>query len=111
MSRVEENNKMLKSLKNVRCSNPDNAMTASILMDISQSLAIIADCVLDDWQRNQCDPSFSSDWGDINKEPELPQEFIDKSLAALDPFQKDMDDAWEKSRKCCCDRRMEDDGK
>lgn len=53
MPRIEENNKMLKSLKNARCSNPDSAMIASILMDISQSLAIISDCVLDEWQNNR----------------------------------------------------------
>ena len=55
MSRVEENQKMIDRIGNVRFSSGDMAMLASVLTDISQSLAVIADCCLDKWQKDQVD--------------------------------------------------------
>ena len=51
MSRVEENQKMIDRLGNVRFTSGDIAMVASVLVDISQSLAVIADCCLDEQKK------------------------------------------------------------
>ena len=59
MSRVEENQKMIDRIGNVRFSSGDMAMLASVLTDISQSLAVIADCCLDKWQKDQVDRFMS----------------------------------------------------
>ena len=45
MSRIEENEKIICQLGKVKFTNGDAAMLASVLVDISQSLAVIADCL------------------------------------------------------------------
>ena len=52
MSRIDENNEMLEKLRKIRFTGTDSAMIALVLMDISQSLAVMADCCLDEWQKN-----------------------------------------------------------
>ena len=52
MSRIDENQDMLEKLKKIRFTGTDSAMITSVLIDISQSLAVMADCCLDEWQKN-----------------------------------------------------------
>ncbi len=59
MSRIEENKKMIDLLYKVEFTSGDAAMRASVLTDISQSLAVIADCCLDKWQKDQVDRFMS----------------------------------------------------
>ncbi len=59
MSRTEENEKMIDLLERMRFTSTDTAKLASVLVDISQSLAVIADCCLDKWQKDQVDRFMS----------------------------------------------------
>ncbi len=59
MSRVEENEKMIMIIGKVDFTSGDTAVLASVLTDISQSLAVIADCCLDKWQKDQVDRFMS----------------------------------------------------
>ena len=59
MSRTEENEKIIDLLHKVEFTSGDAAMLASVLTDISQSLAVIADCCLDKWQKDQVDRFMS----------------------------------------------------
>ena len=58
MSRADENQELLNRVQLSFTGAPDKVMCnieaqkLGILMDISKSLAIIADCCLDDWQKN-----------------------------------------------------------
>lgn len=58
MSRVEENEKMIQNTKRVFNGKPDQVLSLitgqelGVLLDISKSLAIIADCCLDEWQKS-----------------------------------------------------------
>ncbi len=51
MSRVEENKRVISLFEKVRFTSTDTAMLNSVLADISQSLAVIADCCLDKHER------------------------------------------------------------
>ena len=59
MSRVEENKKMIDQLSKVEFFSLDMAELSSVLIDISKSFAIIADCCLDKWQNDQVDRFMS----------------------------------------------------
>lgn len=59
MSRIEENKKTIDLLHKVEFTSTDIAILASALVDISQSLALIADCCLDKWQKDQVDRFMS----------------------------------------------------
>lgn len=65
MSRIDENKELLDRAK-LSFSGPTDkvmcdieAQKLGILMDISKSLAILADCCLDEWQKNQVDRFMS----------------------------------------------------
>ena len=61
MSRVEENEKMIQRTQAVFNGKTDEVLCRikgqelGVLLDISRSLAIIADCCLDKWQKDQID--------------------------------------------------------
>ena len=65
MSRVEENENMIRSAKttfhgktvDVLCQIKGQEL--GVLVDISRSLAVIADCCLDKWQKDQVDRFMS----------------------------------------------------
>lgn len=65
MSRIEENKKMIQRTKGVFHGKTDDVLCQikgqelGILADISQSLAVIADCCLDKWQKDQVDRFIS----------------------------------------------------
>ena len=65
MSRVEENEKMIQRTQAVFNGKTDEVLCRikgqelGVLLDISQSLAIIADCCLDKWQKDQVDRFMS----------------------------------------------------
>lgn len=74
MSRAEENQELLNRAQLSFTGAPDKVMCnieaqkLGILMDISKSLAIIADCCLDDWQKNiYSDPFSNYEEGDDGK--------------------------------------------
>lgn len=66
MSRAEENQELLNRAQLSFTGAPDKVMCnieaqkLGILMDISKSLAIIADCCLDEWQKNYYSDPFSN---------------------------------------------------
>ena len=66
MSRADENQELLNRAQLSFTGAPDKVMCnieaqkLGILMDISKSLAIIADCCLDDWQKNNYSDPFSN---------------------------------------------------
>lgn len=68
MSRAEENQELLNRAQLSFTGAPDKVMCnieaqkLGILMDISKSLAVLADCCLDDWQKrnNDNDDPFSN---------------------------------------------------
>lgn len=59
MSRVEENEILVDRLIKLDFASGDAAILVSVLTDISQSLALIADCCLDKWQKDQVDRFMS----------------------------------------------------
>lgn len=65
MSRVEENESMIQRTKGNFHGKPDDVLCQimgqelGVLVDISRSLAIIADCCLDTWQKDQVDRFMS----------------------------------------------------
>lgn len=67
MSRIQENKELLNRAQLSFSGPPEKVMCnieaqkLGILMDISKSLAILADCCLDDWQKNNySDDQFSN---------------------------------------------------
>lgn len=59
MSRVEENKKLIDLFGEVEFASGDAAALTSVLVDISKSLALIADCCLDKWQKDRVDRFMS----------------------------------------------------
>ena len=65
MSRVEENENMIQFTKGRFDGKPDQVLCQikgqelGVLLDISKSLAILADCCLDKWQKDQVDRFMS----------------------------------------------------
>ena len=65
MSRIEENENMIQAAKRVFNGKPDDVLCQikgqelGVLLDISKSLAMIADCCLDTWQKDQADRFIS----------------------------------------------------
>ena len=65
MSRIDENENMIQLTKRVFNGKPDDVLCQikgqelGVLLDISKSLAIIADCCLDEWQKDQADRFMS----------------------------------------------------
>ncbi len=70
MSRIDENENMIQTTKRVFNGKPDDVLCQikgqelGVLLDISKSLAIIADCCLDKWQKSNT--SWDVSWN--NKE-------------------------------------------
>ena len=66
MGRIQENEELLKQATLSFSGPPDKvicsieAQKLGILMDISKSLAIMADCCLDEWQKNNYSDPFSN---------------------------------------------------
>lgn len=52
MSRIDDNQKIINKVSNYKLSSIDITAIVVMLEDISQSLAIIADCCLDEWQKS-----------------------------------------------------------
>lgn len=65
MSRVEENENMIQRTQGTFHGKTDDVLCQikgqelGVLVDISRSLAIIADCCLDNWQKDQADRFMS----------------------------------------------------
>lgn len=70
MSRIDENENMIQTTKRVFNGKTDDVLCQikgqelGVLLDISKSLAIIADCCLDEWQKSNT--SWDVSWN--NKE-------------------------------------------
>ena len=55
MSRIDDNQKMVEGLKKISFVNRDTAMMVSVLVDISQSLAVMADRVMTESKAQEVD--------------------------------------------------------
>lgn len=85
MSRIDENQELLSRAKLSFSGNPERVMCdieaqkLGILMDISKSLAILADCCLDEWQKNEVSRFMSM----TDEDKKLYSEYVEKDEATI----------------------------
>lgn len=85
MSRVEENEKVIQSTKTTFHGKTDDVLCQikgqelGVLVDISRSLAIIADCCLDKWRKDQVDRFMSMS----QEDRKLYSDYVEQDEAAV----------------------------
>ena len=85
MSRVEENENMIQSTKTTFHGKTDDVLCQikgqelGVLVDISRSLAVIADCCLDKWQKDQVDRFMSM----TQEDRKLYSDYVKQDEAAI----------------------------